>query len=130
VPQVSPLSEPRQLVCSQQEASKSPSPERQPSVAVIVDRMALSCPSIQVGVSLASHGASHVEFRTFDPFSYGKHERKPYMSNTGIIGTYVAIFVFIGSAFGALEHASKTDPSYVERAHVAVHGIAIPPFRN
>jgi hypothetical protein len=52
------------------------------------------------------------------------------MSKTGIIGTYVAIFVFIGSIFGALEHAPKTDPSFVDQAHVAVHGIVIPPFKG
>ena len=52
------------------------------------------------------------------------------MRNTGIIGTYVAIFIFIGSIFGALEHASKTDPRFIDQAHVAVHGIVIPPFRD
>ena len=52
------------------------------------------------------------------------------MSKTGIIGSYLAIFVFIGSAFGMLEHASKTNPSFVDQAHVAVHGIVIPPFRD
>jgi hypothetical protein len=66
---------------------------------------------------------------TFDEPSYGEHERRPNMS-TRIIGTYVAIFVFIGSIFGVLEHARKTDPSFVDQAHVAIHGIIIPPFRD
>jgi hypothetical protein len=52
------------------------------------------------------------------------------MSNTGIIATYVAIFVFIGSIVGTLEHTSKTNPSFVDQARVAVHGIVIPPFRD
>jgi hypothetical protein len=52
------------------------------------------------------------------------------MSNSGIIGAYVGIFVFIGSMLGSLEHASKADPSFVQQAHVAVHGVVIPPFRD
>jgi hypothetical protein len=52
------------------------------------------------------------------------------MSNSGIIGAYVVIFVFIGDMLGSLEHASKADPGFVHEAHVAVHGIVIPPFRD
>lgn len=46
------------------------------------------------------------------------------MSNTGIIATYVAISVFIGSIFGTLERTSKTNPSFVDQARVAVHGLS------
>ena len=66
----------------------------------------------------------------FDPLSYREHERGLNMSNSGIIGAYVGIFVLIGSMLGSLEHASKADPSFVHQAHVAVHGVVIPPFRD
>jgi len=63
--------------------------------------------------------------------SNGTQERRPNMSRTGLIGIYVAIFVVIGSALGALEHASKMDPSgVVDQGHVAIHGIAISPFKG
>jgi hypothetical protein len=53
------------------------------------------------------------------------------MSRTGVIGTYVAIFVVIGSVLGVLDHATKTNPSsVVDQGHVAIHGIAISPFRG
>jgi hypothetical protein len=52
------------------------------------------------------------------------------MSNSGIIGAYVGIFVFIGSMPGSLEHAYKADPGFVHQAHVAVHGVVILPFRD
>jgi hypothetical protein len=52
------------------------------------------------------------------------------MRNLGIIGACIGIFVFIGSLLGSLEHASKADPSFVHEAHVAIHGIVIPPFRD
>jgi hypothetical protein len=53
------------------------------------------------------------------------------MSKSGIIGTWVGIFAFVAIVLGELAHASKTDPSFVDTAHVSVRGNAIvPPFRG
>jgi hypothetical protein len=53
------------------------------------------------------------------------------MSKSGIIGTWVGIFALVATVLGGLEHASKTDPSFVDAAHVSVRGDAIvPPFRG
>jgi hypothetical protein len=53
------------------------------------------------------------------------------MSKSGIIGTWVSIFAFVAIALGMVGHASKTDPSHVDSAHVAVRGnTIIPPFRG
>jgi hypothetical protein len=50
---------------------------------------------------------------------------------TGLICAYVAIFVVVGSVLGGLNHASRTDPSgTVGQGNVAIHGIAISPFRD
>ena len=57
-------------------------------------------------------------------------------STTGLICAYVAIFVVaifvvVGSVLGGLNHASRTDPSgTVGQGNVAIHGIAISPFRD
>src|ERR1700739_1059872 len=74
-------------------------------------RLALAIrPSIQVGVRLSGHDASHVEC------SAGKETN---MSRTGVIGTYGANFVVIGSVLGVLDHATKTNPSsVVDQGHV------------
>jgi hypothetical protein len=50
------------------------------------------------------------------------------MGAKSIIGTWVGICVFMAIMLGGLEHASKTDPSGVDTARVAVSGIVIPPF--
>jgi hypothetical protein len=50
------------------------------------------------------------------------------MGKNTVIGTWVGIFAFIAIMLGGLEHASRTDPSGVETAHVAVRGVVIPPF--
>jgi hypothetical protein len=48
-----------------------------------------------------------------------------------VIGTWVGVFAVIAIVFGGLEHASKVDPSGVDRGHVAVRGVVvIPPFRD
>jgi hypothetical protein len=53
------------------------------------------------------------------------------MSKSGIIGTWVGIFALVAIALGELERASRTDPSFVDRASVSVSGNAIvPPFRG
>jgi hypothetical protein len=53
------------------------------------------------------------------------------MSKSGIIGTWVGIFALVAIVLGELAHASKTDPSFVDTAHVSVRGNAIvPPFRG
>jgi hypothetical protein len=59
-------------------------------------------------------------------------ERRPKMSRTtGLICAYVAIFAVVGSVLGALDHASRTNPSgTIDQGNVAIHGIAIPPFRG
>jgi hypothetical protein len=50
------------------------------------------------------------------------------MGRNRIIGTWVGIFAFIAIMIGGLEHASRTDPSGVDTARVAVRGVVIPPF--
>jgi hypothetical protein len=50
------------------------------------------------------------------------------MGTKSIIGTWVGICVFIAIILGGLEHASRTDPSGVDTARVAVRSIVIPPF--
>lgn len=50
------------------------------------------------------------------------------MSKNRIIGTWVGIFAFVAIMLGGLEHASRTDPSGVDTAGVAVRGVVIPPF--
>ena len=50
------------------------------------------------------------------------------MGKRGIIGTWVGIFAFIAIMLGGLEHASKTNPSGVDTARVAVRGVVMPPF--
>jgi hypothetical protein len=52
-------------------------------------------------------------------------------SKSGIVGTWVGIFALVAIVLGELEHASKTDPSFVDTAHVSVRGnVIIPPFRG
>jgi hypothetical protein len=52
-------------------------------------------------------------------------------SKSGIIGTWVGIFSLVAVVLGGLEHASKTDPSFVDTAHVSVRGNDIvPPFHG
>jgi hypothetical protein len=52
-------------------------------------------------------------------------------SKSGIVGTWVGIFALVAIVLGELEHASKTDSSFVDTAHVSVRGNAIvPPFRG
>ena len=50
------------------------------------------------------------------------------MGNKSVIGTWIGIFAFNTIMLGGLEHASRTDPSGVETAHVAVRGVVMPPF--
>jgi hypothetical protein len=50
------------------------------------------------------------------------------MGKKSIIGTWVGVCAFIAVMLGGLEHASRTDPSGVDRARVAVTGVVIPPF--
>jgi hypothetical protein len=50
------------------------------------------------------------------------------MGTKNMIGTWVGICAFIAIILGGLEHASKTDPSRVDTARVAVRGIVIPHF--
>ena len=50
------------------------------------------------------------------------------MGKNSIIGTWVGIFAFIAIMLGGLEHASKTNPSGVDTARVAVRGVVMPPF--
>jgi len=50
------------------------------------------------------------------------------MGKTRIIGTWVGIFAFVAIMLGGLEHASRTDPSGVDTARVALKGVVIPPF--
>jgi hypothetical protein len=50
------------------------------------------------------------------------------MSKIGLIGSWLGIFVVVATVLGAVEHASKIDPSRMETAHVAVRGVVIPPF--
>jgi hypothetical protein len=52
------------------------------------------------------------------------------MSKTGIVASYLAIFAVIATVLGAVDHASKTDPSGVDTASVANRGVVIPPFRD
>jgi hypothetical protein len=53
------------------------------------------------------------------------------MSKSGIIGTWVGIFALVAIVLGDLAHASRTDPSFVDTAHVSVRGNAVvPPFRG
>ena len=53
------------------------------------------------------------------------------ISKSGIVGTWVGIFALVAIVLGELEHASKTDPSFVDTAHVSVRGnVIIPPFRG
>jgi hypothetical protein len=52
------------------------------------------------------------------------------MATRASLASTFGIFVLIGSMLGSLEHASKADPSFVHQAHVAVHGVVIPPFRD
>jgi hypothetical protein len=52
-------------------------------------------------------------------------------SKSGIFGTWIGIFALVALVLGELEHASKTDPSFVDRAHVSVRGnTIIPPFQG
>jgi hypothetical protein len=52
-------------------------------------------------------------------------------SKSGIVGTWVCIFALVAIVLGELEHAAKTDPSFVDTAHVSVRGNTIvPPFRG
>jgi hypothetical protein len=52
-------------------------------------------------------------------------------SKSGIVGTWVGIFALVAIVLGELEHASKTDPSFVDTAHVSVRGnVIVPPFRG
>ena len=52
-------------------------------------------------------------------------------SKSGIVGTWVGIFALVAIVLGELEHASKTDRSFVDTAHVSVRGnVIIPPFRG
>jgi hypothetical protein len=50
------------------------------------------------------------------------------MGKNRIIGTWVGIFAFVAIMLGGLEHASRTDPSGIDTAGVAVRGVVIPPF--
>jgi hypothetical protein len=50
------------------------------------------------------------------------------MSKSGLIGTWLGVFVVVATVLGAIEHASKVDPARIETAHVAVRGVVIPPF--
>jgi len=63
----------------------------------------------------------------FLTYVYGQTETTN-MGTKSIIGTWVAICAFIAVMLGGLEHASKTDPSGVDTASVAVRGVVIPPF--
>ena len=60
-----------------------------------------------------------------------RKETKNMSSKSGIVGTWVGIFALVAIVLGELEHASKTDPSFVDTAHVSVRGNAIvPPLRG
>ena len=50
------------------------------------------------------------------------------MGAKSIVGTWVGIFAFMAIMLGGLERASRTDPSGIHTARVAVRGIVIPPF--
>jgi hypothetical protein len=50
--------------------------------------------------------------------------------SSGIIWTWIGIFAFLAIVLGGLEHASETNPSFVDSAQIAVRGVVIPPFRN
>ena len=64
-------------------------------------------------------------------FQFVHEKETTSMSKSGIIGTWVGIFALVAIVLGELEHASKTDPSFVDTAHVSVRGNAIvPPFRG
>jgi len=52
------------------------------------------------------------------------------MSKSGIIWTWIGIFSLVAIALGAIEHASETNPNFVDSAQVAVRGVVIAPFRN
>jgi hypothetical protein len=53
------------------------------------------------------------------------------MSKSSTIGTWVGIFALVAIVLGEIAQASKTDPSFVDTAHVSVRGDAIvPPFRG
>jgi hypothetical protein len=52
------------------------------------------------------------------------------MSKSGIMWTWIGILAFVAIALGALEHASETNPNFVDSAQVAVRGVVIPPFRD
>ena len=52
------------------------------------------------------------------------------MSKSGIMWTWIGILAFVAIALGALEHASETNPNFVDTAQVAVRVVVTPPFRN
>jgi hypothetical protein len=89
-------------------------PDCQLLVKTVFHPSALTIPRVQTYVSLRA-----------------RKEIMNMSSKSGIVGTWVGIFALVAIVLGELEHASKTDPSFVDTAHVSVRGnVIIPPFRG
>jgi hypothetical protein len=83
-------------------------------VKTVFPPSALTIPQVQAYVSVGA-----------------RKETTNMSSKRGIVGTWVGILALVAIVLGALEHASKTDPSFVDTAHVSVTGNTIvPPFRG